>query len=61
MKYNIELELKLVTEQIIEEIQDYLEEHDVDFKVVCNEVKSNETEEEYYTDITIDEKRLNDD
>ena len=61
MKYNIELELKLVTEEIIEEIQDYLEEHDVDFKVVCNEVKSNETEEEYYTDIIIDEKRLNDD
>ena len=61
MKYNIELELKLVTEQIIEEIQDYLEEHDIDFKAVCNEVKSNETEEEYYTDIIIDEKRLNDD
>ena len=61
MKYNIELELKLVTEQIIEEIQDYLEEHDIDFKVVCNEVKSNETEEEYYADIIIDEKRLNDD
>ena len=61
MKYNIELELKLVTEEIIEEIQDYLEEHDIDFKVVCNEVKSNETEEEYYTDIIIDEKRLNDD
>ena len=61
MKYNIELELKLVTEEIIEEIQDYLEEHDIDFKVVCNEVKSNETEEEYYADIIIDEKRLNDD
>ena len=61
MKYNIELELKLVTEQIIEEIQDYLEDKDIDFKVVCNEVKSNETEEEYYTDIIIDEKRLNDD
>lgn len=61
MKYNIELELKLVTEQIIEEIQDYLEDKDIDFKVVCNEVKSNETEEEYYTDIAIDEKRLNDD
>ena len=61
MKYNIELELKLVTEEIIEEIQDYLEDKDIDFKVVCNEVKSNETEEEYYTDIIIDEKRLNDD
>lgn len=61
MKYNIELELKLVTEQIIEEIQDYLEEHDIDFKVVCNEVNEKETEEDYYTDIIIDEKRLNDD
>lgn len=61
MKYNIELELKLVTEEIIEEIQDYLEENDIDFKVVCNEVKSNETKEEYYADIIIDEKRLNDD
>lgn len=61
MKYNIELELKLVTEEIIEEIQDYLEEHDIDFKIICNEVKSNETEEEYYADVIIDEKRLNDD
>lgn len=61
MKYNIELELKLVTEQIIEEIQDYLEEHDIDFKVVCNEAKEEETEEDYYADIIIDEKRLNDD
>lgn len=61
MKYNIELELKLVTEQIIEEIQDYLEEHDIDFKVVCNEVNEKETKEEYYADIIIDEKRLNDD
>ena len=44
MKYNIELELKLVTEQIIEDIQDYLEDHDIDFKVVCNEVNEKEIE-----------------
>lgn len=61
MKYNIELELKLVTEQIIEEIQDYLENHDIDFKIICNEVSEEETKEEYYADIIIDEKRLNDD
>lgn len=61
MKYNIELELKLVTEQIIEEIQDYLEGHNIDFKIMCNEVNEKETKEEYYADIIIDEKRLNDD
>ena len=61
MKYNVELELKLVTEQIIEEIQDYLEEHDIDFKIMCNVVNEKETKEEYYADIIIDEKRLNDD
>ena len=61
MKYNIELELKLVTEEIIEEIQDYLEENDIDFKIICNEVNETETKEEYYADIIIDEKRLNDD
>ena len=61
MKYNIELELKLVTEEIIEEIQDYLEENDIDFKIICNEVNEKETKEEYYADIIIDEKRLNDD
>lgn len=61
MKYNVELELKLVTEQIIEEIQDYLEDKDIGFKIICNEVNEKETEEEYYADIIIDEKRLNDD
>ena len=61
MKYNIELELKLVTEEIIEEIQDYLEDKDIDFKIMCNEVNEKETKEEYYADIIIDEKRLNDD
>lgn len=61
MKYNVELELKLVTEEIIEEIQDYLEENDIDFKIICNVVNEKETEEEYYADIIIDEKRLNDD
>lgn len=61
MKYNIELDLKLVTEEIIEEIQDYLEEHDIDFKIMCNVVNEKETKEEYYADIIIDEKRLNDD
>lgn len=61
MKYNIELELKLVTEEIIEEIQDYLEDKDIDFKIICNEVNETETKEEYYADIIIDEKRLNDD
>ena len=61
MKYNVEIELKLVTEKIIEEIQDYLEGHNIDFKIMCNEAKEEETEEDYYTDIIIDEKRLNDD
>lgn len=61
MKYNVEIELKLVTKQIIEEIQDYLENHDVDFKIICNEAGEEETEEDYYSDIIIEEKRLNDD
>ena len=61
MKYNVEIELKLVTDKIIEDIQDYLEENDIDFKIICNEVGEKETKEEYYADIIIDEKRLNDD
>ena len=61
MKYNVEIELKLVTEKVIEDIQDYLENNNVNAKVTCNEAKEEETEEDYYTDIIIDEKRLNDD
>lgn len=61
MKYNVEIELKLVTEQIIEEIQDYLENNNVNAKIICNEVREEETEEDYYADIIIDEKRINDD
>ena len=45
MKYNIELELKLVTPESIEKIQDYLEENDIASKIICNEVNDKETEE----------------